>query len=351
MEIVRKVLSAAELYPVDRRYNDTTGEVEYSGDGGTTWTPAPGLDPRGAANGVPILTAAPRCDAAATMVALIRSMIDPLISGIGTGTSATILTAAIMTVMVILGFFGMFLVFIVALVAAALAGGYEALTTGFTETFWNDLECYFFCALEDDGRITDAGVADVQADVVANYPGLVSAIMGYMFQSLGAGGLNSAQLAVGVVTGDCGACPDCPDDQCKTFMEGFGLNGLTPSMGASTACVGTASYDAVNDRLVGGICPSATNFRATGGAFTCPFDVKYMYVEILSNISNGTFRISKNGVQVATVVNPPRDGTTFVINLTPYNFLENDPVLVTMETAQNPAYLYITMITVCNYAL
>ena len=46
MEIVRKYLTPDEVSPANIRTNPTTGEVEISPDGGTTWNDAPQLDPR-----------------------------------------------------------------------------------------------------------------------------------------------------------------------------------------------------------------------------------------------------------------------------------------------------------------
>jgi len=208
MDVIRKLLSAAEIYPTNQRYNETTDMIEYSSDGGTTWTEAPALDPRHNGGLPSVATSDSRCDNAATIIAMLQALENPMIAGVGSGFTATVLTSGFIALLVFLGVFGFFVLIVVALVAAALGAGHEALVTAFSEEMWDTLLCIFYDRLEDDGRLTADGLVLVRADVNEQIGGIAAVILNYTFDAIGEIGLSDARLLVGVQAGDCAACID-----------------------------------------------------------------------------------------------------------------------------------------------
>jgi len=207
MEIVRKRLYAGELYDPRITYDADDDDIYYTPPGGSTPILAPEFDPR--TTGIiplePSGTLA--CDSAATMTAMLKTLVDAMITQIYDGRDATLLVTGIIALLVAFGWVALFVAIITALVAAALEAGAEALEAAFTTETWDALECIFYCHMTTSGQITASGLILVRAEVDSVIGGIAAIILNYYFDTLGFAGLCNASVVMGGLTsGDCSAC-------------------------------------------------------------------------------------------------------------------------------------------------
>lgn len=210
MQIVRKKLSASEITPPNVRYDAECDCVQSTYDGGATWVDNPGADPRisPAFRAPANATADPQCNAAAGMVALLRSLIDADLAA----TTALGLTST---------WFGiLFLVFpigiiadILLLIADVILGiGSAAIAASFTEEVYDGLLCVFYNNIDADGQMSDAQLADIYTAIAAEFDLTVQAVFGAHSSGIGPVGWSNAG-ALGSETGDCAVC----GEWCKVF--------------------------------------------------------------------------------------------------------------------------------------
>jgi len=207
MEIVRKRLSAQELYDPRITYDDETDTIYYTPPGETVGIESPEFDPRHTGS-IPLPAGAgTACDSAATMVAMLQAMADALIANIASGQSALVITLAIIAFLVAMGWVALFILIIEALVAAAIFAGAAALEEAFTPEMWDTLNCIIFCEMSAGGHLTAGALEAIRTEVDAQIGGIAATLLNYWFDALGEAGLNNASLVMGgLVTGDCADC-------------------------------------------------------------------------------------------------------------------------------------------------
>jgi len=241
MEIVRKELSSNELFSATLRYAAGTDEVEYSPDNGTTWYPAPNLDPRRVAYVPAPETADPACDGAARIVAHYQALVEMVISGIAFGT-----TTVVTNILFLLFPQFALLIIIISLVVNQLIGiGADDLANAFLGTEWDDFLCILAKHIGADGFMNEAGFDLVRADVNAQIGGTAATVLNLLMDMTGFGGMNDA-AGQRTETGDCGDC-GCP----FPYFNGSGLGGL--QFRARTGGLGTPTwgrYEATPDMAV-----------------------------------------------------------------------------------------------------
>lgn len=315
MEIVRKLLSALEGSPPNTRYNPDTDTVETSVDGGATWTPNPGADPRvNPAYLLPPNTAPdPRCAAADGMVEYVRQVVNAGIDGTTIAGVGNLLLAAILIFLPVSWFFAL-----IALAAEAIITiGGAALSFSFTEGVYDQLRCIFVEHVDADGRLDAAALTAVQSDVDAIGDVTVSAVFGLIMQMAGHVGLSNAGAKYANPEAEC-ACGWC---EVVSFLDGehgwapgeydFGISGEWSVDGwVPTLTTGAVTY-AAQSFLV------AYDF---GGLVVDSFEAYFLNVVEgdFSTAPVGAFRadIYNNGGLVATLGDPVGDHILFAEFLT-----------------------------------
>lgn len=229
MMVVRKYLSATEGTPADTRINPVTGEVETTPDGGVSWNPNPGADPRVS----PAYTKTPVGDACAAAAGMIEGM-----QGFAVGTFAITTVAGGATILLGITLFllpvsWMWLMFL-SVAGAFLAAGGAAIWADFTEDVWHDLLCILACNLDADGLLT-ADTLEIVKGQIAEL-GIPSVVTGtnLIFEAWGFVGLNNAGIVYADPEADCG---DCLCTWCKFFdaaEDGDMLDFWTLSHGVQT---------------------------------------------------------------------------------------------------------------------
>lgn len=224
MEIVRKKLTADEITPANIRYNPDCDCVEQTWDGGTTWTPTPGADPRTSpAYRAPANSSdAPQCNAAANMVAALRDMVDADISADNSLSLATLLLGTALLFVPVAGWIAdAFLLIADAIILLDQA----TIEAAFTSDVYDQLLCTFFCNIDPDGQMSDAQLVQFLSDVSDNYAFTVYSVVTNHSNTLGAVGWSNMG-ALGTGTGS--DCSDCScawcyqwDDNAALLAEGF----------------------------------------------------------------------------------------------------------------------------------
>jgi hypothetical protein len=211
IELIRKEISwtlptEAEECPFRVRYNEDTDKFETSADG-ETWQEADYVDPRTTYQQPPVDTANPRCDAAARMVAELRSLIEAGIANVdNAGDVAGGIAAIAGGVALVVG--ANLLVALMAEIASAMLSlGAIALHNEFDDFDWHALQCEFYCVIDGDGRLNEGGFAKIVQYL--NTLSLVqSALINLNMLLLGWGGL-SDYAYLRSETGDCDECDEC----------------------------------------------------------------------------------------------------------------------------------------------
>lgn len=237
MSIIRSRLSASDVSgnPTRIRFNDETGTIQTSPDGGTTWVDNPEADPR---YGMAFLkpppgTATAQCDTAANRVKWVRDFINNCISALGVASEMfQIANIALTAYELLFAEAGLIVDLIFGVAELITEAGGDALNAAFSTTVYDALLCLFFCDANSDGSYDearfDALVADIDssADINATARAILDLILG----AQGWNGVNNAGM-VGGQTGDCGTC-DCGWCLQTNFADDDGgYAPLDPSLG------------------------------------------------------------------------------------------------------------------------
>jgi hypothetical protein len=208
MTLIRSRLSEADFSSPSLRYNADTDQMEFTPDGGATWNPAPGSDPRHSTAFLrpPVAGSSKRCDAAANMTQWLRDFIDRVLAAFeGVVTVTTITNAILQSLAVITEGFTELLAIIID-VAETISGiGATALALAFTDDQYDLLTCIFFCHADFNGRISVAALASIESDVTAQLNTTAALVVNSILFVQGEIGLSNAG-AIGSETGDCDAC-------------------------------------------------------------------------------------------------------------------------------------------------
>lgn len=231
MQLIRKRLSESEGTPPGTRYNPDTDTVQITPDGGLTWTDDPGSDPRkNPAFQLPPNTAPDvKCAAAAGMVAYIQNSVDTAIEastviGLANGIFAIIVAFLPITILAAV---------VIAIAEFLLGLGAAALIAAFTEETYDELRCILYCYLDDDGRLTEEGLANAQVKIASEIGDVVvDGVLVALISGTGYVGFNNAGAALADEDADCSECEDCTVYFCIEIPT------PTPSLDPITGCGG-----------------------------------------------------------------------------------------------------------------
>lgn len=237
IQIIRKELNPAELYPDNLRYNPTTGEVGYTPDDGATWIPAPELDPRHAGNIPPRPGSDIVCQSGGSVAEYVKryiNMIVPLLSA-----SATLVQGASS----IVGFLGI-LSSGYAVLWSAITGvfatlvGYGATTIGsaFDDDVYHQIACNLQCNMNSNGQMDQSHLDAAKTDITNNIGGTAAEVTNLLLDLMGFAGVNRAASFYTTDT-DCADC-DCNNTWCYDFVAAGRLSAFTPWPGAGGHMVG-----------------------------------------------------------------------------------------------------------------
>lgn len=206
MAIIRKWLTPLEIMPASSRINPDTGELETSPDGGTTWNPDPGSDPRhnDAFRLPPTDAPDPKCDGAARIVHAFQDALIIFNSSVNAAQFAT----GIMTLLLVLTPVAALIAGIGFLLFDALIDiGQVEIEAAFTEGVWESIECIIYCHIGADGQIDIEKRDAIMAAILAQHPGVVYNTLVNVVNLFGEVLMSNATVEY-ADTGDCEAC-DC----------------------------------------------------------------------------------------------------------------------------------------------
>lgn len=210
MQVIRKRLWADEGAPASTRYNQDTEQVETTPDGGTTWNPDPGSDPR--SNPAYQLPPNPdgNCAAAAGMVVQMKIFVE----GMADATLIGIANVALLMLVTMIPGAGWLFGVALAVASGVLAAGTGVIAASFTPTVWEQILCILYCNIAADGTVNQEQLDAIQAEIDAQCGSTVSAGTAFMWQTWGFVGLTNA----GVINADPLAdCDDCNCGWCYAF--------------------------------------------------------------------------------------------------------------------------------------
>jgi len=219
MEIVRKLLTAAEVTPPNLRYNVDCDCVQTSPDGGVTWIDSPGSDPRTAPQyQMPgISTSDPACDGAARIAAALKRSIDTVVA---TSNAVQLASALLDVFLFIVPVIGIIAEAIYIAAVALLAIGTAAIELAFTSDVYDQIQCLALCYLGDDGQFTADDWESFQSACFDHFGvGTVSDVLQINFDTLGMVGFNNA-VSTGTETGDCSDCASCAPVELAIWNDG-----------------------------------------------------------------------------------------------------------------------------------
>lgn len=228
MKIIRGKLDAAQVSNPSIRYNPDTDQIEMSPDGGTTWNPAPGSDPRHSLAFLrpPVAGSSKQCDAAANMTKWLHDFIDQMLFDFElVGTVTTIINSILLSLNELTAGYATFLELISELAETISTAGAVALAAAFTSTEYDLLTCIFYCNVDVNGRVDANGLSIIQSEITAQLNTTAALITNAILSIQGEIGLSNAG-AIGGQTGDCSGCASC--DWCHVWGAGFtNLNNWT----------------------------------------------------------------------------------------------------------------------------
>lgn len=201
--------------PTNTRINPDTGIYEVSYDGGITWEPAPGDDPRSSGTTFPPVPGDPgdvlRCQTANSVVGWIKEQQEAELEGLNNNATVAEFITLLIGALAAIGLafalvpaaIAALLAFVVNTLAKAIPAEFEA---HFTETKWQQLLCVVYCAAEDDGSFTEAGWQEVKNEALAMVGGYAGQWMYDHINLIGVVGLTNAGRSSYPATRSCDEC-------------------------------------------------------------------------------------------------------------------------------------------------
>lgn len=221
MQIVRKKLSATEVTPPNVRYNPDCDCVETTYDGGATWTPTPGADPRSSpAFRAPALSGGTaQCDAAANMVAGLQQLIT---ADLQANTQAALASLLLGVALLFVPAAGWIADAFLLVADAIILLDQATIEAAFTEDVYDQLLCTFLDNIDADGQMSDEQLTAFLEAVFTDYDFTVYSVISSHSDGLGAVGWSNMG-ALGHETGDCSSCaPEwCIINDCATDADGW----------------------------------------------------------------------------------------------------------------------------------
>lgn len=230
---IRKQLLAGEVYPENLRYNPTTHAVEYTPDGGTTWVPAPGSDPRNTTTKPPLSGTNAACNSASSEVAYLVKFLNLLYDGINIGGTAFQLGTGLINLLVELGPWGILLDVAVALTTVAKVFGLPAISELLDPDSLELIRCVLNCHLKANNQIDANALTGIENDLAGLFTSNAATIINGLLSLQGVGGINDA-MALNLDPGeDCTTCAGCT--WCYSFVPAgtFGEDWVPQTPGRS----------------------------------------------------------------------------------------------------------------------
>lgn len=245
---------------VETRINVSTGQIEVSYDGGTTWTPAPGSFPTQIIEQPPPVNtgvAGTKCDAATNAMAQIQGWIDHV--EIAFDVAAGLLDFAILVASAILDAILLILsegaltaaeAQIIAIITGVLTGVWEGGKALFSDYWSPDVKdsilCDMFCTIGEDGAWTNDSFIECRRRFSQHMPsGLAKTLFLGFMSSVGRQGWNN--MAASGASADA----DCSDCTCPEACDISTWHILSPGYGAINPANRTATYAEITAQLRG----------------------------------------------------------------------------------------------------
>lgn len=221
--VIRKKLSEDDIGNPAYRYNSDCDCIQFSPDGGTTWTDTPGADMRHAdpfrlppRGGTDI-----QCSAAANAECWLQTFIEQVTTLLEAGAViVAVINKLLQFVELIFAETGGELLNLILAVAGSIFDiGGGALAAAFTSDQWPILLCAIYCNMDTSGQVSAARFATMQAQVTANMNTTAALVVNLLLSTQGEVGVSNAG-AMGEETAD---CSDCGCAWCRTYLGGDGL--------------------------------------------------------------------------------------------------------------------------------
>jgi hypothetical protein len=215
--------------PTNRRFN-ALGQLEVSYDGGETWAVDNTLDDRFSGSVSPPIEGSDGTDKACAGAASAEEYVKQnLIDSLEDGTLFADLNSAGVALIALLGVTGVGLL-VAAFAAAIFLAGVTAVQAAFTSEVWTTFRCILFCHISEDASFNEGQWNAVKADILAQYTGVVSAVLYNWVQSVGPVGLTNSARSHFVASADCTTC-DC-SCQFSVIFESGGWDEYTVEFGS-----------------------------------------------------------------------------------------------------------------------
>lgn len=294
LQVVRKELNPAEVYPENLRYDaDCDCVQQLYGD---EFIRNDGQDPRHSETFLypPVTADDPRCQAAANMSLYFENLIGTALGAMSTGLDFLGVATAIMPVFVELGPFAILIDLGFALASSLIGLGVDVINSEFTPEVYDLLTCIFFCNIENDGCVTPDDLSGIIADIADQLNPDVQLIMGACFFLMGEVGLANAGT-IGEAPADCDACT-CA--WCYTFDFTITPGIFEIESGAPGVYVPGTGWQGTG-------APTGSYLRATGGVITTITEMSITYEVSGGSDMTGGLRLRLSG---ATVYSAAMDG-------------------------------------------
>jgi len=244
IQFIRKELRADELYPTDQRYNPTTGETEYTPDGGTTWVPAPEVDPRHQTN-IPARTGGDAsCQAAGSIAEYIKRFINLVVTLVG--ASATLVqgaTAIVGFLKIISGSYAILFELLYETFATLASFGASTIAAAFDDTVYHEIACILTCHMDSNGQFDQARLDAAMSQIGTDIGGTAGTVTNLILTIMGFAGVNKAGTFYDTAN-DCDDCESC--DWCYVIdftQEAGGFSLRTAGVGSYSPGVGWTGVD------------------------------------------------------------------------------------------------------------
>lgn len=207
MEVLRKRLTADEVYASNTRYDPTSGQVQWTPDG-VNWYAAPNLDPRNSTS-VPKRPDATtdNCPAAKSVAEYFKRYISLVVSILQAGSTLVQGVSAIVAFLNVLGGYGILWDIVAGMFGTLVGYGATAISTAFTDDQYDKLKCVLYCCMSG-GQLDANSLIVVKQQVSSKLNATAAPIVNLMLDVMGFAGVNRAATFY-TLPGDCSACPSC----------------------------------------------------------------------------------------------------------------------------------------------
>lgn len=205
MFAIRKKLSPDDTVIAFTRYNETTGKVQTTPNGGVTWIDNPCADTRtNTAYQLPPRTGlTARCDAATGIVESVRKIVALFLTGV---IAFQFVNGAITILLAIVGV-GLFIKLIFQLFNALVVVGAIAIDAAFNPTVWYEIKCIVKSNISNDGLVTQAQFDTIYSQIAATKSVVVSTVWGAIVAVYGPVGMtNMGASYIAIPASDCSDC-------------------------------------------------------------------------------------------------------------------------------------------------